>query len=245
MGYRSERNEMNNVDIYMDDISTYDNHDVESVAITNYHQMVDVDDKNDDDASDDYTYHHHNDNNTAMTKPNIKLFMWIDHFIYIFVIPCILLFHFCNIELDLCRISGMHGFYDISILSSSSSFMCTTITVNNNTMHYNCFLLSSIGFFIISIYLYTISLYQIAPWMFMYFSWYNTNDSSIQPNPIPGFMSSILYQIIFILPEIVFIAMIGCITMKYIEESIRLMLLATISFSWFTIIVMGRQIFYQ
>lgn len=164
-----------------------------------------TDDVEDDDEDDDAS--------------SVSLFGWLDHFCYLFFTPLLFLLHYHNMSTRKCETDW-----------EDHSFFCT---LHNMTGYgwSNCIPMSVV-FFVLSVYMYKISLYEVAPWMFVRPA---TNEKMR-----PSFMRcclEIIYQCLVSLPEIMLVVMFGCILVDSVENCLLTMLFTTSGFSLFTILV--------
>lgn len=147
------------------------------------------------------------------------LFSWLDHFCFLVFAPLIFLLHYHNMSTRKCETDW-----------EDHSFFCT---LHNMTGYgwSNCIPMSVV-FFVLSVYMYKISLYEVAPWMFFRPT---TNE---ERRPTAGHCClETIYQGLVSLPEIMLVVMFGCILVDSVENCLLTMLFATSGFSLFTILV--------
>jgi hypothetical protein len=151
------------------------------------------------------------------TTTSYTLFSWLDHFCFLLFVPALLLLHYHTVSLQTCEAN----IFD-------NSFFCTIHKMSHHGWNY-CIPISVV-FFIISIYMYKISLFEVAPCMFLW------STDTTEPKRVNYWLST-LYQSIASLPEIALITMFSSIIYGTAEISMIIMLSATSAFSFFTILV--------
>lgn len=159
----------------------------------------------------------HLDNSEVDDDETVALFSILDHFCYLFFTPTLFLLHYHNVSMKKCETNW-----------EDHSFFCT---LHNMTGYgwKNCIPISVV-FFVLSVYMYKISLYEIAPWMFF------RRTTSETCSPMNCCMDTV-YQGLVSLPEVMLILMFGCILVDSVENCLLTMLFTTSGFSLFTIIV--------
>jgi hypothetical protein len=147
------------------------------------------------------------------------LFGWLDHFCYLIFTPLLFLLHFHNMSTRKCETDW-----------EDHSFFCT---LHNMTGYgwSNCIPMSVV-FFVLSVYMYKISLYEVAPWMFFRAA----ADEGRRSTSLNCCLEAI-YQGLVSLPEIMLVVMFGCILADSVENCLLTMLFTTSGFSLFTILV--------
>jgi hypothetical protein len=150
---------------------------------------------------------------------SIVLFGWLDHFCYLIFSPLLLLLHYHSMSSRKCETDW-----------ENHSFFCTLHHMTGYGWS-NCIPLSVL-FFVLSVYMYKMSLFEVAPWMFCR----RTTDEERHPSAVHYCVES-MYQCLVSLPEIILVVMFGCILADSVENCLLTMLFATSCFSLFTVLV--------